>query len=160
MNGPELRDIHLPDGSLWWPPAPGWWLLLLLLILLVSVLPWLIRRARRRPLRRLSLRELDAIRAAHLDGAERRVTVSRLARLLRRTLISYRGRAGYGGSTGADWLRQMRELAPGGEFDARQFELLARERFRRDCEFDIDALLAAGETWIRALPRDGDHVSA
>lgn len=160
MNAPELRDIHLPEASLWWPPAPGWWLLLLLLILLAWAMPWLLRRVRHKPLRRLSLDELERIRAAHLDGEERRVTVTRLAGLLRRTLISYRGRAGFGGSTGAAWLRQMRELAPAGDFDIRRLEPLAQQRFRADYECDIDALLAAGEAWIRALPRERNHVSA
>ena len=32
MNELQLRDIHLPESSLWWPPAPGWWILALLLI--------------------------------------------------------------------------------------------------------------------------------
>ena len=30
-----LRDIHLPDGILWWPLAPGWWILFLLFLFIV-----------------------------------------------------------------------------------------------------------------------------
>ena len=30
--GPELRDIHVPQVSMWWPLAPGWWVVLALLI--------------------------------------------------------------------------------------------------------------------------------
>jgi len=65
MNGLELRDIHLPEGSLWWPPAPGWWLLLVLLGLVSLAAWWSLQRRRHPSLRRLSLRQLDAIRRAH-----------------------------------------------------------------------------------------------
>ena len=54
MNQPELRDIHLPEASLWWPPAPGWWISLALILLLAWLLPSLLRWLRHKPLRRLS----------------------------------------------------------------------------------------------------------
>ena len=40
VQGPALRDIHLPPPPSWWPPAPGWWLLAALLV----VLAWLASR--------------------------------------------------------------------------------------------------------------------
>ena len=45
MNELELRDIHLPEASLWWPPAPGWWIsaLLLLLLMLLVILLWAVQ---------------------------------------------------------------------------------------------------------------------
>ena len=41
MNPPVLRDIHLPDASLWWPPAAGWWVVLILMVVLALLLPLL-----------------------------------------------------------------------------------------------------------------------
>jgi len=102
MNGPELRDIHLPDPSLWWPPAPGWWLLLGLALLAAAVLWWW-RRLRRESLRRRALVELAAIRAAFARDGDDRAALRALSTLLRRTLISYRGRRDYAASTGAEW---------------------------------------------------------
>ncbi len=57
MNELELRDIHLPDASLWWPLAPGWWIAAALLLVLGLLTPWLIRRLRYKPVNRLSLGE-------------------------------------------------------------------------------------------------------
>ena len=57
MNAPELRDIHLPEASLWWPPGPGWWGLALLLAALAFGAWWLRRRLRFKSVARLSLAE-------------------------------------------------------------------------------------------------------
>ena len=62
MNELELKDIHLPDAGLWWPPAPGWWVAAALLLVLVLLTPWLLRRLRYKPVKRLSLGELETIR--------------------------------------------------------------------------------------------------
>ncbi len=160
MNELELRDIHLPDVSLWWPPAPGWWLLALLLVMLALALPWLRRRYRHKPLSRLSLREFELIREAHTDGQSAQATVSQVARLLRRVLISYRGRERHAASTGEDWLAELEQLVPRHGFSDDQLRLLTRDRYRAQLDGDVDGLLRACEKWIRNLPRGRNHVSA
>ena len=160
MNAPELRDIHLPADPLWWPPAPGWWLLLLFFALAAAPLWWWRRRLRNPPLSQLSIRELAQIRQDYRDGrVDRRAAVDTLARLLRRILIGYRGRDAAASSTGDDWLAQLEELAPRQAFSAEQLQWLARGRYRRDSECDIDALLAASETWMRSLPSEARHAA-
>ena len=165
MNQLELRDIHLPDSSLWWPPAPGWWfsllLILLLVILLVILLPRLLKWYRHKPLRRLSLEELLRIRLAYKQGQSDKAVLNEVASLLRRVTISYYGRNVTAAATGADWCEQLRQMSaktgPEAGFSRQQLELLAHERYRAQCEFDIEQLLQDCERWLRALPRSINH---
>ncbi len=159
MNGPDLRDIHLPDAVSWWPLAPGWWLLAIL-VLALALLSWywFVRRGRK-PLRALSLDELARIRAALESGENQRATLNELAGLLRRILISYRGRDGYADSTGPAWAAQLRELSPAGFSDA-DLELLGAARYRREVDADLAALLDACERWIGNLPPEAPRAAA
>ena len=165
MNGPQLRDIHLPEASFWWPPAPGWWLAALLLAAFAWLAWWLWRRRRARlSLRREALHELERIRAEYAASArhagDRDAQALRaVASLLRRVLIGYRGRRDSAATTGEDWNRQLRALAACG-FSAEQLELLAHARYRPACDCDGEALLHACENWIRALPAEVDHAAA
>lgn len=159
MNELALKDIHLPDSSLWWPPAPGWWLLLLSMVLLALLLPRIIRRLRHKPLNRLCLQELDTIRQRLGAGQSKDAALRDTAALLRRTLIAYRGRDGFAASTGNDWVHQLQALTAGDRFSRAQLELLAHRRYQRDSDCDIDGLLQACEHWLRALPRGVAHVS-
>jgi hypothetical protein len=160
MNQPQLRDIHLPEASLWWPPAPGWWIGLTLILLLALLLPRLRRWWRQRPLRRLALGELARIREIYKQGQSDKVVLDELARLLRRITISYSGRRQQAASTGAEWQAELQRLAPGAEFSREQLELLTHGRYRAEFGADIGALLQSSERWMRALPRSKDHVSA
>jgi DNA-binding PucR family transcriptional regulator len=123
-------------------------------------LPWLRRRYRHQPLSRLTLREFELIREAHADGQSAQATVSQVARLLRRVLISYRGRERHAASTGEDWLAELEQLAPRHGFSDDQLRLLTRDRYRAQLDGDVDGLLQACEKWIRNLPRERNHVSA
>jgi hypothetical protein len=158
MNQLELRDIHLPEASLWWPPAPGWWLVLLLIAGVAILLPLLLKWCRYQPLRRLSLRELARIRENYKKGQSERAVLNEVARLLRRIVISYYGRDAAAAATGADWLKQLRRLSPQDGLAAQHLELLARKRYQPHCEFDVDQLLQACECWLRALPRSNRNV--
>jgi hypothetical protein len=158
MNQLELRDIHLPEASLWWPPAPGWWLGLLLIAVLAILLPHLLRWYRRKPLRRVSLLELARIRRLYRQGGNERDVLNEVVRLLRRVTISYYGRNTAAAATGDEWLRQLQLLSTDSGFSAQQLELLVRERYRAQCEFDIEQLLQGCERWLRALPRGCHHV--
>jgi len=160
MNGPELRDIHLPADSPWWPPAPGWWLLLLLAALALAGYLWWRRRRQNPPPARLSLRELARIRQDFRAGrVDRRAAGDALAAVLRRVLMVYRGRAAAAASTGDGWLAQLEELAPRQSFSNEQLQWLARGRYRRDADCDVDALLAACEGWMRSLPGKTRHAA-
>ncbi len=159
MNELELRDIHLPDASLWWPPAPGWWVALALLLVLAVMIPWLIRRLRHKPVNRLCLQELNTIRRRFAAGQPENDVVRDTSALLRRTLIAYRGRDGFAASTGDAWVNQLQALAASESFSRAQLELLGHRRYQRDSDSDIDKLLQACERWIRALPRGEAHVS-
>ena len=160
MNRPELRDIHLPGESLWWPPAPGWWLLAILVAVIILLLPRLRRWLRHRPLRRMSMRELERIRLDYKEGQGEKAAVNAIAALLRRITISYYGRSGQAASTGDEWRRQLQRLAPGAGFSDEQLELLIRGRYRAEAEVDVESLASACERWLRALPRSETRVTA
>ena len=164
MNQPELRDIHLPDVSLWWPPAPGWWISLLLILLLLWLLPRLLRWLRHKPAKRLSLQELGRIRRGYKEGRSESAVLRDVTALLRRVVISYYGREHNAAFTGSQWIDQLQQLAPGSGFNDQQLQLLAHDRYRAQCEFDVEALLRSLEQWLRALPRKSTrskhHVSA
>ena len=158
MNQLELRDIHLPDASLWWPIAPGWWFSLLLIVLLTILLPRLLSWYRHKPLRRLSLEELARIRKAHKQGQSEKAVLNEVTSLLRRVTISYYGRNAAAAATGADWLRQLQRLSPQTGFSEQQLELLVRGRYQPHCKFDVEQLLQGCEGWLQALPRSRNHV--
>jgi hypothetical protein len=160
MNELELRDIHLPEASLWWPPAPGWWIALLLLLVLLVILVWAIRWIRHKPLRRLSLHELERIRQRHASGLSDKAVLGDIAVLLRRTLISYHGRDACAASAGEAWIEQLQQVAPQQGFSGEQLQLLTRDRYKPDYACDIENLLQACERWLRALPRSEPRVSA
>ena len=160
MNQPELRDIHLPDVSLWWPPAAGWWISLLLILLLLALLPRLLRWLRHKPTKRLSLQELARIRLRYKEGQSDSAVLGEVTALLRRVTISYCGREQYAACTGNQWIDQLQQLAPGSGFSDQQLQLLTHDRYRAQCEFDVDALLQSLEQWLRALPRRKQHVPA
>lgn len=160
MNELELRDIHLPEMSLWWPPAPGWWVVLLLLLVLPVILFWAIRWIKHKPLHRLSLRELDRIRQRHSEGSSDKDVLADIAVLLRRTMISYHGRDACAASAGGVWIEQLQQVMPQHGFSDEQLQLLSRDRYKLDYTCDIGNLLQTCERWLRALPRSESRVSA
>lgn len=86
MNGPELRDIHLPPEPGIWPLTPASWLVLVLaLIALAVLLRWLLARLGRWRRRRAVIIELRKLQALCV-GAPQAALVE-LALLLRRSAL-------------------------------------------------------------------------
>ena len=160
MNEIPLKDIHLPDGVLWWPPAPGWWLLLIALILIVLAGRYFWYWLKHRSYRTLSLREYKSIRQSFDQTQDYRRLLVEVSSLLRRTAMSYQGRQSIASLTGIDWITQLNELSGESSFTPEQQELLINGQYRRELEFDINALFVSCERWIKALPRSRSHVSA
>lgn len=146
MNGPILRDIHVPAAS-WWPPAPGWWLVAALVALALIALAWLRHRhAVRAPLR-AALREIDALQATWQRDHDTSAVVDAASRLLRRVAVRIDPQAA--AQSGDAWRgfvdRHARTPATRDVLD----ELLAA-RFRARSELAVPALCAALRAWCRA----------
>jgi hypothetical protein len=143
MNGPALRDIHVPPAQ-WWPPAPGWWMLAGLLLLIACGIAWWLRHSTRRSPLRAALREIDALEAEYArDGDDTRLADA-ASRLMRR--IARRIAPGVAGQTGASWrafvMRYARDASTLEALDA-----LADVRFRARPALDAPALLTALRCW-------------
>ena len=154
MNELPLRDIHLPDVSLWWPPAIGWWLLPLVIVLIAFYLPKLIRWLTRKPVKKLSLRELKRIRRDLEINHDEHQALRELSVLLRRTVMSYCGRNTSASLTGASWVEQLEQLSAEHCFSAEQSDWLSHGQYRPTAKCEIKALMRSCENWIRALPRN------
>lgn len=157
MNGPVLRDIHLPPVH-WWPPAPGWWLLAALLLLAaIGTVWWLRRTARSHPVR-VAMWEIDALEVAHARDGDTAHLVDGASRLMRR--VALRVAPGAAAQTGAVWGEFVRSHAPDG-MTRQALDALAGERFRAQPTLDASALLIALRAWcrnaLRARAASGAH---
>lgn len=159
MNDLPLKDIHLPDSGFWWPPAPGWWVLLGLIILAIYLLPQAWRWLRRKPIHSMSLVELNRVRKQQQENPDQRLALQQISGLLRRTVMSYRGRRGNANLSGQAWLARLNELAGRECFSQSQIEILAEGQYRRELEVNIDDLCGSCEHWIKSLPRRQFNVS-
>lgn len=145
MNGPLLRDIHLPPAS-WWPPAPGWWcvagIVVLGCLVLVLSIAW---RRRRSPLR-AALHQIDMLEAAHAEDNDDARLADAASRLMRR--IARRIEPVAATRSGAAWRafvhRHAREAATREALDG-----LIDVRYRVHPSLDAPALLAALRAWCR-----------
>ena len=156
MNQLELRDIHLPDDSLWWPLAPGWWLLVLLLIVLAGLFWWLRKHYRRRGLYRSCQRQFSQLRSDIIKGQSENA-VTEISTFLRRVLISYQGRDSSAGLSGENWIAAIRKLDQASIFNDEQIEFLAYAQYQQNASCDIDDLLTKTGHWVRQLPKEPDR---
>lgn len=86
----NLRDLHLPAETGWWPPAPGWWLLAALVVLLPLLwLGW--QRWRRREhapaYRRAALAELEQLNQQYQQDQDSAAFVQGMSGLLKRVAL-------------------------------------------------------------------------
>lgn len=148
VNGPSLRDIHLPAAPPWWPPAPGWWALAGLVLLLVLAGWWWRRRYRcveRR--RRHWLAELDRV-VQRTDDAGR--VLAGIHQLLRRVARRYEPAAAR--QSGAAWRGTLARV----RVEASVVERLAaldEALYRPASAAEVDAARQAARHWLRAAAR-------
>ncbi|SEM40748.1 protein of unknown function [Luteibacter sp. UNCMF331Sha3.1] len=149
-NGPELRDIHVPYVSPWWPLAPGWWLLLGLLALVAIVVVIVVRR--RRAWHRYldaSLRGLRDATARHASDGDARAfaaTASDLVRRVARTRDPHSVAL-----SGEAWRDALAAMSPKHDVDA--IAAIDAMKYRRDIDIDVPGTARDVETWVRVALR-------
>jgi hypothetical protein len=142
-----LHDIHLPAEVGWWPLAPGWWALFVLLLLSILA-AWSLRRFwQRRRLRRLALRQLDA-----LSGLPESELASALSRLLRRAAISHFPRKETAGLQGQHWLEFLDRPFDDHPFSTGVGRCLSDAPYRPTAEIDGPQVIALCRRWLKRLP--------
>jgi len=101
----QLRDIHMPEPTSWWPLAPGWWILLGILLLVLTGF-WLLHRYRQRNAwRRDALARLAVLQGQHQSEAcQSQQLVSELSVILRRVAVSRFPREESASLSGEEWL--------------------------------------------------------
>lgn len=158
MNEIPLKDIHLPDMSLWWPPAVGWWILLILIAGLFVGLPYLRRWMKHKSVKKLSLIEFKKITKTFDQQEDKSKLVGELSILLRRIMMNYQGRHSTAALTGDAWITHLNEMVVERCFNANQESLLAQGQYQRDPDVDIDSFIQSCERWINSLPRHSSRV--
>jgi len=82
-----------------------------------------------------------------------------LSSLLRRIVMSYRGRNQTAGLTGSEWVKQLDDLVDTACFSDEQIMLLTHGQYAAVVDIDCNALIRSCDTWIKALPGRPQHVS-
>lgn len=155
-QGPQLRDIHVPHVSLWWPLAPGWWVLAGLLLVTVAVLVvlWRKRAAWHRYVDAtlIDLRDASQRHAQDGDASRFAATVSQLLRRVARTRdprsVTLRGPA---------WRDALASMAP--RQDVSRLASLDTALYRPAASIDASAVARDAEAWVREAMRCGGRQS-
>jgi hypothetical protein len=144
-QGPELRDIHVPQVP-WWPLAPGWWVLLVLVVALLMLAAWAWHcRARRRRYIDHVLAELHAARARHDADGDNAAFAASAHQLVRRVA---RARDAHSVTLTAEaWRAALAAMAP--KRNVSRLATLGDVMYRPRAPLDIDAVTAEVDGWVR-----------
>jgi hypothetical protein len=158
ISGPELRDIHVPQVSMWWPLAPGWWVLLAVFAaaIIVSVIA-LRRRAAWRRRVDATLGDLREATARHARDGDVAAFASVASQLLRRVARARDPRTV--ALKGAAWRDALSTLSPGQ--DVHRLAAIEDAIYRPEATLDVQPTARDVETWVRVvLRRSASHVAA
>ncbi|TLY52390.1 MAG: DUF4381 domain-containing protein [Gammaproteobacteria bacterium] len=155
VNGPELRDIHLPPPPSWWPPAPGWWIvgaLALALLIVATVYSYKMLQRRRRRLALLA--EFERTVAGARD--DRIALAAALSAFLRRLALQREPAAAT--MAGEAWLAHLDRAAGSDEFSTGVGRALLDAPYRAHADYDASALIALVRRTLRSNAAEAAHV--
>lgn len=157
-SGPELRDIHVPPVSMWWPLAPGWWAIAVLLIAAIIAGVIVLRRRaawkRRVEASLVDLRQATARHAHDGDVAAFATVASQLLRRVARTRDPHSVVL-----KGVAWRDALASMAP--RQDVQRLAAIEDALYRPDATLDVTPTARDVEAWVRAaLRRSASHGAA
>lgn len=125
----NLRDLHMPTDSLWWPLATGWWVIvaiatILALLLINHLLQKLLQRSRRRH-DNTDKQLLAACYRAWQSDANNTAYIHCVSTQLRKAAIGRAGRSTVAGLSGSAWVQWL-EHTSGHQFSSATRTLLGR----------------------------------
>lgn len=159
-NELALRDIHLPDTSLWWPPAPGWWILLLLTIVIVVLVFLFLQQRNKKRFSAIYLakQELNRIESSFIKEKDKSILIKELSELIRRVSISVFHRNESASLTGKEWLLFLDSINGDDSFSAGIGKVLIEAPYQSNPDYDEQALLNLIANWIESAQVKGSEV--
>ena len=156
--GPELRDIHVPTVSMWWPLAPGWWVLLALLVAaIVAGVFFLRRRAAWNRRVDAALDDLRVATARYVEDGNVAAFATAAHQLLRRVARTRDPHTVV--LKGAAWHDALATLSP--RQDVHRLAAIEDAIYRPEATLDVLPTARDVEAWVRvALRRRSSHVAA
>ena len=148
-----LRDIHLPDSTLWWPPAPGWWILFLLVIIALVSIYYFLRQRKKTKLSAMYLakQELEQIENIFNKEKDKLRLVKDLSELIRRVSISVFQRNESASLTGKEWLLFLDNVSDDDSFSNGVGRVLIEAPYQAKPDYDEQALLQLVTQWIDSV---------
>lgn len=156
--GPELRDIHVPSVSMWWPLAPGWWVLFAVLVAAIVAGVFLLRRraAWHRHVH-AALGDLRDATARYAEDGNVAAFASAANQLLRRVARTRDPHSVV--LKGAAWHHALATMSP--RQDVQRLAAIEDAIYRPDANLDVLPTARDVEAWVRAaLRRRSSHVAA
>ncbi len=161
----QLRDIHLPESTGWWPLAWGWWLVLALIVLGLGFALYRLRIKRRRQrYRQEALAELERAYRHFREYSDTAAYLQSLNQLLRRAALSAlppEQHSRVAGLSGEAWLEFLDGQLPEKHrpFTEGPGRALLAGPYQANPEADVEALQQLGREWLRdhRLQRPANH---
>ena len=156
VNELALRDIHLPDSTLWWAPAPGWWILLFLIIVIITSIYFFLRQRKKKRLSALYLakQELDRIEKSFSSEKDKSKLIKELSELIRRVSISVFHRNESASLTGKEWLLFLDDLMDNDSFSNGIGKVLIEAPYQAAPTYDEQALLQLISNWMDSVQKN------
>lgn len=138
----QLKDIQLPQESLWWPPS---WVLIFTTIisigLIIAGIGFAIYYWRKQAIKRQALKQLEKISNATSDD---KALLDSIAELLRRYSISKD--ASLAGISMQNWQQHLAQ-----HMNSKQAQLLAISRYQKSIDINRKDLIDAARNYIKKL---------
>lgn len=145
----QLHDIHLPHAIGYWPLAPGWWILMLLCVpsLLMGIY-YTKRFLKAYRLKKIYLMELKTIKYNYQQHQDARVTLEKLAELLKSFALLIYPREMVASLHGRAWYDFLKQSTPGLDVSP-MYALLTESLYQKQFSKDISKAFFFVEVWIK-----------
>ncbi len=154
----QLRDIHLPEPTSFFPSAPGWWILASLILLTLGYLFY--RHFRFKQLIALikpASEEIAQLQKSHASASN----LAKLSALLKRVSLLYFPAAQIASLKGQDWIeflnhKGLEASQKSAQFSPYQGKLLTQVAYQKSPEIkaeDWQQLLVISQNWIENIIR-------
>lgn len=148
----QLRDIHLPEESLFiFPLAPGWWISFLLIALALALFffqksQW----TKKLKLKQTALQKLKEIEKKYSVDNNAQITLQAVSILIKKYALCRYDAHTVAALTGEEWLKFLDKTGHTRAFTQGLGRAISEDRFKKASAVPIKDFLSVTRAWIKA----------